>query len=111
MFRKHNFPGVLLDAFQDIVERPAEEYGVALEAMDLALGVIQQRHWEVKIRAHLEQAISMFGLCLTLVNDLSMGQFQLGDSITSKISQIFRSALYDDRPTKKVLVKNSHGNR
>jgi hypothetical protein len=105
LFRKHNFPGILLDVFQDLVNMPSEEYPAILLAMDTALGVIQQRQWELKIRAFPEQGISIFGVCLTVVNCLPSGQDHLGDSITMKISLIFQATLYDDRPTKKVSVK------
>jgi hypothetical protein len=108
LFRKHNFPAVLLDSFQDLLGTSTEDYAGVLVAMDLALGVIQQRQWEVKIRAHVEQGISIFGLCLALVNRLPEEQCQLGDSITLKISQIFRSTLHDDRPAKKVFIGKIH---
>ena len=82
-----------------------EEYPGILLAIDTALGVIQQRRWELKIRAFPEQGISLFGFCLTVVNFLHSEQCPLGDSLTAKISQIFQATLYDDRPTKKVAVK------
>ena len=105
LFRKHNFPGILLDVFQDLVGMTSEGYPGILLAIDTALGVIQQRRWELKIRALPEQGISLFGLCLTIVNFLHSEQCALGDRLTMKISQIFQATLYDDRPTKKVSVK------
>jgi len=92
------------------VGRSPEEYAGVLMALDLALGVIQQRQWEVKLRAQIDQGVSIFGWCLTLVNRLPEEQIQQGESITLKISQIFRSTLYDDRPTKKVFVERVVGN-
>lgn len=101
-FGKQNFSGILQDALRDLEIRPDRERQSILLAIDRFLGEILRNDSEMRLRPHLEQATIIFGTALTLVNLLPDSHHELGTRFLIKITQVFRTILYDDGQTKKV---------
>ena len=102
-FRRHNFPGILLDALEDLVPRTEEERTSVMAPMEQVLEGILRRESAVRIRPSMEQTTEIFGRALDLVNQLSPDHFELGARFVTKFCQICQTILYEDRPTKKAL--------
>ena len=106
-FRRHNFPGILLDTLQDLGQRSEWERTGVIMAMEQALEGILQRNSGVKVRPQLEPTTEIFGTSLYLVNQLSPEHHDLGDRFVMKFNQIAQTILYEDRPTKKVPLSGT----
>jgi hypothetical protein len=101
-FGKQNFAVILQDALRDLENRPDGERHTILLAIDRFLGELIRSDSEMRLRPHLEQATLLFGATLALVNLLPDTQHELGTRFLVKITQVFRTILYDDGQTKKV---------
>jgi hypothetical protein len=81
---------------------PVEERTPALEALNLALERILESDSHMDIRPKLEQAVHMFGTCLSLVNEMPDSDVYVANGLITNISTIFRTIMHEDRHTKKV---------
>jgi hypothetical protein len=103
-FRKHNFTAILQVALDEIGRFPLEERAESISEIDQALERILRSDSDIKIRPQPEQAASLFGSALTILNELSTTDRELvGSAFADKSARIFRTILYDDRATKKVF--------
>ena len=103
-FRRHNFSAILQEAFEDLIHHPVEERPKIIIAIDAVLDRMLAPESCIKIRPQVEQATLVFGLCLTVVNELPQVHCILRNNITQKISRIYRTILHEDRQTKKVQI-------
>jgi hypothetical protein len=101
-FGKQNFSAILQDALRDLENRPVGEREKVLPAVDRFLGEIIRSDSDLRLRPHLEQATLLFGMALNLINLLPNSDRELGTRFLVKITQVFRTILYDDGQTKKV---------
>lgn len=95
---------ILHDCFEDIRARSPVEREQILRPLQISLALLLKETSVVKIRPQLEHATQLLGICLTVVNELPAEHTELGDNMTIKVAQIYRSILYGDRPTKKVSI-------
>lgn len=103
-FVRHNFSTILQKTLDDLILRSIEERVQIITQIDRALQGILHHDSDVRIRPSLDQSIQLYGICLSLIIELPPYEEELGGRFLSKFSQIFRTILYDDRPTKKVCM-------